>query len=228
MKEVGYLTQEGGGCGRLPLDNRSTLLAIEWAGNKLAIEWEGGIWSTPSPMVNREESGSGDIPSGVVKEPSSEGPTGILKDGDMIQAECGQANVGLVSLNSSENVNVPTSMIQAKCVSDNCEVNVSIQSKATKVTKKENEVRNVNKPKKVWMKLSNGLYGYRVRKTAVKRLAGDKLSESEHGLSSVGIQKWVPGFSEKSTQNIQQLMGNSSKMTSTKRKFEGGGGLERG
>ena len=169
-------------------------------------------------MVNREETGSGDIPSGVVKEPSSEGPTGILKDGDMIQAECGQANVGLVSLNSSEHVNVPTSMIQAKCVSDNCD----------KVTKKENKVRNENKPKKVWMKLSNGLYGYRVRKTAVKRLAGDKLSESEHGPSSVGIQKWVPCFSEKLTQNIKQLMGNSSKMTSTKRKFEGGGDLERG
>ena len=179
---------------------------------------EGGIWLTPSPMVNREESGSGDIPSGVVKEPSSEGPTGILKNGDMFQAECGQANV---SLNSSENVNVSTSMIQAKCVSDNCEVNVSIQSKATKVTKKENEVRNVNKPKKVWMKLSNGLYGYRVRKTAVKRVAGDKLSGK--------IQKWVPGSNEISTQNIQQLMGNSSsKMTSTKRKFEGGGDLEQG
>ena len=153
-------------------------------GNKLAIEWEGGICSTPPPMVNREESGSGDIPSGVVKEPSSEGPTGILKNGDMFQAECGQANV---SLNSSENVNVSTSMIQAKCVSDNCEVNVSIQSKATKVTKKENEVRNVNKPKKVWMKLSNGLYGYRIRKTAVKCLGGDKLSESDYGPSSVGI-----------------------------------------
>ena len=150
-------------------------------------------------MVNREESGSGDIPSGVVKEPSSEGPTGILKNGDMFQAECGQANV---SLNSSENVNVSTNMIQTKCVSDNCEVNVSIQSKATKVTKKENEVRNVNKPKKVWMKLSNGLYGYRVRKTAVKRVAGDKLSGK--------IQKWVPGSNEISTQNIQQLMGNSS------------------
>ena len=82
-------------------------------------------------MVNREESGIGDIPSGMVKEPSSEGPTGILKNGNMIQAKCGQANDGLVSLNV--NVNVPTSMIQAKCVSDNCEVNVSIQSKATKV-----------------------------------------------------------------------------------------------
>ena len=95
---------------------------------------------------------SANILPGVVKGPSPEGPTGIKKKNPIDQAEC--------------DTNNELSMNQAKCVtSDGVQPDVRSGDvgQAECVSKKEK--------KKVWTRLSNGLYGWR-KKCIPKKYLG--------------------------------------------------------
>ena len=73
--------------------------------------------------------------------------------------------------------------------------------------------------KKVWMKLKNGLYGYRIVKTGKKQLSAEQLVVPEQGSPSAGAKLHENFKSSISSKTGGLGVSNSKFKTSTKRKY---------
>ena len=146
----------------------------------LAIEWEGGNRGaiiTPTPLVQMKISNfSNDTLSGGVKGPSPDGPTGVVSGG----VDCG---------GSTDRV---------ECVRSKNDFDVEFVTKYSKQKGKTSCSKSKQPKKRMWTKLSNGLYGYRVKKTANENPGGGEHSRLEQGAPSTSMikSKWMPAMGE--------------------------------
>ena len=103
-------------------------------------------------------------------------------------------------------------------------VNKLVDDDLCDVAKKE--VRKPTQVKhKVWKKLKNGLYGYRIVKTGKKRLSAEQLVVAEQGSPSAGAELHEKLKSSINSQTGMWSFNNFNFKTITKRKYSEVGDL---